>query len=96
MDSSVSESSGQMVLLPIVVPVSVPVGAKSEHADLKQKRQSQWKVKSSIVALSYRKKTCNYDTMTWNYIKGSVFWLLLCLTSQSQRHQNIGNAFPDR
>lgn len=36
MDSCVSESSGQMVLLPVVVPVSVLVGTESEHTDLEQ------------------------------------------------------------
>lgn len=35
-DPRVSERSGQMVLLPVVVPVPVLVGAEAKHADLEQ------------------------------------------------------------
>lgn len=38
MDSCVSESSGQMVLLPVVVPVSILVCTESKHTDLEQTR----------------------------------------------------------
>lgn len=40
MDSRVSESARQMVLLPVVVPVSVLVSTESKHTDLKQKSSS--------------------------------------------------------
>lgn len=37
-DSCVSESSGQMVLLPVVVPVSILVCTESKHTDLEETR----------------------------------------------------------
>ncbi|MEQ2243851.1 hypothetical protein ILYODFUR_011077 [Ilyodon furcidens] len=56
MDSRVSESSGQMVLLPVVMPVSVLVGTKSKHTDLKQ---------TSYVTIQSHNKMYKYPYYAW-------------------------------
>lgn len=49
-DARVTERSGQIVLLPVVVPVSVLVRAESKHADLRQTGEQKHVVRSPAAA----------------------------------------------